>query len=205
MTNSQRLSVRLSEIRQRLNEVAGLEGDAYTAEIRAENDKLQTEYRDLEGKYRAAVIAEGDAEKRALETEPDAELRERRELRGKASLGAYLLAALSGRRVDGPEARAARGVQGWRGDSAGIVGHGPARAPGRLGHGCAGDGRGEFGPDSPGSLCAVDPAAPWCGNAACRVGHLRQRHYQRVLDGWEPCQGSGGHGQRRRQPSRFKV
>ena len=103
MTNSQRLSVRLSEIRQRLNEVAGLEGEAYTAEIRAENDKLQTEYRDLEGKYRAAVIAEGDAEKRALETEPDAELRERRELRGKASLGAYLRAALSGRRVDGPE------------------------------------------------------------------------------------------------------
>ena len=66
MTNAQRLSVRLSEIRQRLNEVVGLEGDAYTAEIRAENDKLQTEYRDLEGKYRAAVIAEGDAEKRAL-------------------------------------------------------------------------------------------------------------------------------------------
>ena len=103
MTNSQKLSVRLSEIRQRLNEVAGLEGEAYTAEIRAENDKLQTEYRDLEGKYRAAVIAEGDAEKRALESEPDAELRERLELRGRASLGAYLRAALSGRRVDGPE------------------------------------------------------------------------------------------------------
>ena len=103
MTNSQNLSIRKSEIRQRLNEISGLEGDAYTAEIRAENDKLQTEYRDLEGKYRAAVIAEGDAEKRALETEPDAELRERQELRGKASLGAYLRAALSGRRVDGPE------------------------------------------------------------------------------------------------------
>ena len=103
MTNSQKLSVRLSEIRQRLNEISGLEGNAYTDEIRSENDRLQTEFRDAEGKYRAAVIAEGEAEKRALESEPDAEQRERLELRSKASLGAYLRAALSGRRVDGPE------------------------------------------------------------------------------------------------------
>ena len=103
MTNSQRLSVRLSEIRQRLNEVAGLEGDAFTAEIRAEADKLQTEFADKETQYRAAVVAEGAAEKRALETEPDAERRERLELRGKASLTGYLTAALAGRRVDGAE------------------------------------------------------------------------------------------------------
>ena len=104
MTNSQRLSVRLSEIRQRLNEVAGLEGDAFTAEIRAESEKLQTEFADKETQYRAAVVGEADAEKRALETEPDAEMRERRALRGRASLGAFLLAANAGRRVDGPEA-----------------------------------------------------------------------------------------------------
>ena len=48
MTNSQRLSVRLSEIRQRLNEIAGLEGDAFTAEIRQESDKLQAEFADKE-------------------------------------------------------------------------------------------------------------------------------------------------------------
>ena len=48
MTNSQRLSVRLSEIRQRLNEVAGLEGDAFTDEIRQESDRLQVEFRDKE-------------------------------------------------------------------------------------------------------------------------------------------------------------
>ena len=103
MTNSQKLSVRLSEIRQRLNEVAGLEGDAFTDAIRLESDKLQAEFADKETQYRAAIVGEGEAEKRALETEPDAELRERRELRGRASLGAYLRAALSGRRVDGPE------------------------------------------------------------------------------------------------------
>ena len=104
MTNSQRLAVRLSEIRQRLNEIAGLEGDAFTDEIRQESDRLQTEFRDKETQYRSALIAEGESERRALETEPDAERRERLELRGRASLGRYLAAALAGRRVDGPEA-----------------------------------------------------------------------------------------------------
>ena len=104
MTNSQRLAVRLSEIRQRLNEIAGLEGDVFTDEIRQESDRLQTEFRDKETQYRSALIAEGESERRALETEPDAERRERLELRGRASLGRYLAAALAGRRVDGPEA-----------------------------------------------------------------------------------------------------
>ena len=103
MTTSQKLSVRLSEIRQRLNEVAGLEGDAFTAEIRQESDKLQAEYADKETQYRAAIVGEGEAEKKALETEPDAEMRERLELRSKAQLTGYLRAALSGRRVDGAE------------------------------------------------------------------------------------------------------
>ena len=101
MTNSQKLSVRLSEIRQRLNELAGVE--ALTDEQRQESDKLQAEYRDKETQYRAAIVGEGEAEKRALETEPDAEMRERLELRSKAQLSSYLQAALSGRRVDGAE------------------------------------------------------------------------------------------------------
>ncbi|MDE2667225.1 MAG: hypothetical protein OXI69_13860 [Acidobacteriota bacterium] len=103
MTNSQRLAVRLSEIRQRLNEIAGLEGDAFTDEIRQEADRLQTEFRAKETQYRAALVAEGESESRALETEPDAERRERLELRSRANLSAYLRAALSGRRVDGAE------------------------------------------------------------------------------------------------------
>lgn len=103
MTNSQRLAVRLSEIRQRLNEIAGLEGDAFTDEIRQESDRLQAEYRDTETRYRAAIVGEGEAERRALESQPDAEMRERLELRGKAQLSGYLRAALSGRRVDGAE------------------------------------------------------------------------------------------------------
>ena len=39
MTNAQKLQIRLSEIRSRLSEIEELEGDAFTAEIRAENDQ----------------------------------------------------------------------------------------------------------------------------------------------------------------------
>ena len=41
MTNAQKLEVRASEIRQRLNEISGLEGDKLTDEIRSESDTLQ--------------------------------------------------------------------------------------------------------------------------------------------------------------------
>ena len=39
--------MRLSEVRERLNEIAGLD-DALTDEIRGESETLDTEYRDLE-------------------------------------------------------------------------------------------------------------------------------------------------------------
>ena len=60
MLSSQKITLRLSEIRQRLNEIAGLEGDAFTDEIRTEADTLQTEFRDLEVRHRAAIIGEAD-------------------------------------------------------------------------------------------------------------------------------------------------
>ncbi|MDE2752919.1 MAG: hypothetical protein OXI83_10115, partial [Gemmatimonadota bacterium] len=110
MTNAQKIRLRLSQVRQRLNEISGLEGDAFTDEIRSEAETLQTEYADLETRHQAAIVAEGDAETR--ETEVDTEARERLELRSRASLTAYLRAALSGRQVDGAEAelRAAAGI-----------------------------------------------------------------------------------------------
>ena len=60
MTNAQTHAMRCSEIRQRLNEISGMEGDAFTDEVRAESDTLSTEYRDVETKYRAALVSEGD-------------------------------------------------------------------------------------------------------------------------------------------------
>ena len=115
MIQSQKITLRISEVKQRLNHIAGVEGDAFTDEVRSEADRLTKEFGDLETRYRAAVIAEDAEEKRALETaEPDAEMRERLELRSKASLTGYLQAAMSGRRVDGAEAelQAAAGVNG---------------------------------------------------------------------------------------------
>ena len=98
MTNAQKLAVRLSEIRQRLNEIAGLEGDAVTDEIRAEADTLTTEYQSKETQHRAALVVEAD-EQRAAAGEfgnADGEPAEVRALMGRVNLGEYLGAAAAG-------------------------------------------------------------------------------------------------------------
>ena len=100
MTNAQRITLRLSEVRSRLNEIAGLEGDAFTPEIRGESEKLTNEYGDLETRHRAAIIADGEAETRAAN---DGEGREIRQLVEKASLGVFLSGAANQRDVDGAE------------------------------------------------------------------------------------------------------
>ena len=53
MTTAQKLSIRLSEIRQRLNEISGLADDAMTDEIRAEADKLTAEFQNAETQHPA--------------------------------------------------------------------------------------------------------------------------------------------------------
>ena len=105
MTNLQKIRLRLSKVRARLNAISGLEGETFTDEIREEASALQAEYADLETRHQAAIVAEGEPETRA--TEPDAELRERLALRGRASLTAYLRARLQGRGVTGAEAELA--------------------------------------------------------------------------------------------------
>ena len=94
MTNTQRLTVRASEIRQRLNEIAGLEGDALTDEIRQESETLTTEYRDVETKLRASIAADPDPETRVA-APVDSEERERRELRSRVKLADYVGAAVT--------------------------------------------------------------------------------------------------------------
>ena len=111
MTNAQKIALRLSEVRQRLNAISGYEGAIFTAEIREESDALGKEYSDLESRHRAAIIAEGTPEIRTL-AEGDAEHRERVELRSKANLTNYLTAAAAGRLPSGAESElaAAAGV-----------------------------------------------------------------------------------------------
>ena len=54
MTTAQKLAIRLSEIRSKLNELSGLED--LTAEQRAEIDSLSAEYQAKEAQHRAALI-----------------------------------------------------------------------------------------------------------------------------------------------------
>ena len=106
MTESQRLTVRSSEIRQRLNQIAALPTADVTPEIRAESDGLTAELTNVETQFRAATAAES-AELRTAETgaagEPDAETRALQDLQGRASLGRYLRHFADGERLAGAE------------------------------------------------------------------------------------------------------
>ena len=98
MTTAQKLAIRISEIRQRLNEIAGLDDAGMTDEIRAEADKLTGEFRNSETQHRAAIIAEG-AEAGAAAGEfgnGDGEPAEVRALLDRVRIGDYLAPAAAG-------------------------------------------------------------------------------------------------------------
>ena len=101
MTASQKIRLRLSQVRARLNEIAGI--DDLTEEIRTEAATLQAEFSDLEVRSQAAIAAEPAPEVRELDG-LDAEMRERLELRSKANLTGFVLSAMSGRQLSGAEA-----------------------------------------------------------------------------------------------------
>ena len=102
MTNRQKIELRLSEVRQRLNEISALEGDALTEEIRGEADTLQTEYRDLEVRHRAAITAEAEDEARMRgEFREDGESAEIRQLMSAVNIGDYLTPASAGSGIEG--------------------------------------------------------------------------------------------------------
>ena len=145
MTAAQKIAVRLSQVRERLNAIGQLEGDGYTDEIRSEESTLQTEYGDLERRHRSALIAEGEGETRPAD--PDAEQR-----------GAGRVAEqgqshrLPPGRPGGPPGGRRRGrIAGGRRDRrrrpARAVGRSAAadRASRRRAHGSAGHRRGELG------------------------------------------------------------
>ena len=108
MTNAQKLTLRLSEIRQRLNELSGI--DELTDEQRTEMNRLTNEYPAVEERHRAAVVAESEAAEQrqageetggaGRETGEGAELRK---LQRDARLSRYLLAAAGGVPVEGAE------------------------------------------------------------------------------------------------------
>lgn len=116
MTNYQRIELRKSEVRQRLNDLSATEGEL-TSDHESEMETLATEYRQLEIKGRAELIIESDASEAAadkFETEPDSEGREIRALEGRSRIVTYIMAGSENRSLSGPEAEysAAVGLNG---------------------------------------------------------------------------------------------
>ena len=111
MTARQRIELRLSEVRSRLNEIAGLEGDAFTDEIRGEADALGKEYGDLETRHRSALLSESAEEAEAeglfADGSQDSDGAELRSLLGRVSLADYLSPALAGVGITGAAAELA--------------------------------------------------------------------------------------------------
>ena len=116
MTPSQQIELRQTEIPERIAEITKLTGDSYSEEVQAEERALQGEFNGLGRRKISSEIAEGEdletAKREAGGISP--ELRERIELRSKASLGRYLVAAMRGSAPRGAEAelQAAAGVDG---------------------------------------------------------------------------------------------
>ena len=117
MTESQKIELRRSKVRERLGAINLLKGDDYSDEVRAEEVDLQTEYGQLEVRQQTAILVE-DEELEAAKAETGngvaPEVRERLELRGKATVSGYLVAAARGRAPGGAEAELAQaaGVTG---------------------------------------------------------------------------------------------
>lgn len=106
MTSKQKIELRLSETRSRLNEIAGLEGADFTDSVRAESEALTAEYGQLEVRHRAAIVAEG-ADQAAAEVgqhadgTADGDKAEVRQLLREVNLTDFLTAAAGGGEVRG--------------------------------------------------------------------------------------------------------
>ncbi len=110
MTPLQKLQVRQSELRQRVNDLLGKDAleDAEAAEL----EKATRELQDIEPKLRAALVAQDDdstADEDTADAEqkrddnPDAEVRELQQLSCRALLSNFAVSALSQRNAEGAE------------------------------------------------------------------------------------------------------
>ena len=111
MTTKQKIELRLSKVRSRLNEIAGLKPEEVTPEVREESDTLAGEYDTLEVQHRAAILSEGEEEKTAEGMFPDgsqdSEGAELRQLLETVTLADYLSPALAGVGIAGAAAELA--------------------------------------------------------------------------------------------------
>ena len=109
MTARQKIELRRSEIRQRLGEVADLDGEQRTEAVETEQRALLTELKETEPRLQAAIASdEADDRLRGEQTNVDGEHRERLELRSRARLSNYLTARMRGQIVGGAESELAQ-------------------------------------------------------------------------------------------------
>ena len=98
MTILQKLQLRQSEIREKINELLGK--DSRTEEQQGELEGLTAEGQRIEPEIRAAIVAEPDPETTITDT-GDPETREKLEIRSKTGLADFFAAAAGGREVVG--------------------------------------------------------------------------------------------------------
>lgn len=100
MREATKVTVRLSEVRERLNTLGSQ--DELSDDERAEVDKLRNEYTDLEARTRALAVAdEADAAARLAGEDPDPVEPELRELIETASISDVFVASVEHRSTDG--------------------------------------------------------------------------------------------------------
>ena len=102
MSPLQKLQVRQSEIREKINELLG--NDKRSETEQAELETLTTEGQKIEPEIRAALIAQPDPDEAETVETGDAETRELRQLTEKANLGDILSATFEKRQTEGAPA-----------------------------------------------------------------------------------------------------
>ena len=99
MTNVQKLQIRQSEIRERLNALSAPEADS-TEESKAEIDRLMVEIGEIEPKLRAAIVAEQETVEARNDERGSGDTR-LDDLRKRASVSEYIRQAIHGQPLDG--------------------------------------------------------------------------------------------------------
>ena len=120
MTNSQKLQVRQSEIRERLNVLSSPDTEL-NDEAKAELNTLMAEMADLEPKLRAAIVSEQEAiEARNDGASSDSALDD---LRKRASVSEYIRQAVNGSTLEGAcrELNAELKIEAVRGQGGGVL------------------------------------------------------------------------------------
>ena len=103
MTRIQKIELRLSECRTKLNGMLDTPTEERSDTWQADLDATTKEIRSVESEYQAALLAAGDDDK-VSETREDNETREERELADQVDFSEYVRAAVIGRPVTGAEA-----------------------------------------------------------------------------------------------------